>query len=213
MEISWLGHSCFRLRGREVTVILDPFAPSTGYTLPRGSPQIVAVSHDHPGHNYVAGVGGTPHVVRGAGEYEIADVFITGIQTYHDNVNGQERGANTAYLIELDELSICHLGDVGHGLSPEQAEALQEAHILLVPVGGQSTINASTAADIVRLIDPKVVIPMHYRTEAGRPDLDPVDRFLVEMGQKEVTPQPRVSYTKSSLPDTLQVVVLDYRRG
>ncbi len=213
MEISWLGHSCFRLRGREVTVILDPFAPSTGYTLPRVSPQIVAVSHDHPGHNYVAGVGGTPHVVHSAGEYEIADVFITGIQTYHDAVNGQERGANTAYLIELDELSICHLGDVGHGLSPEQAEALQEAHILLVPVGGQSTINASTAADIVRLIDPKVVIPMHYRTEAGRPDLDPVDRFLVEMGQKEVTPQPRVSYTKSSLPDTLQVVVLDYRRG
>lgn len=213
MEISWLGHSCFRLRGRDVTVVVDPCAPSTGYTLPRVTAEIVAVTHDHPGHNHVAGVGGTPRVVHGAGEYEIADVFITGIQTHHDSVNGQERGANTAYLIELDELSICHLGDVGHVLSPEQVEALQEADILFVPVGGTSTVNATTAADIVRLIDPKVVIPMHYRTEAGRPDLDPVDRFLAEMSQKELTPQPRVSYTKSSLPDTLQVVVLDYRRG
>ncbi|MEE8599136.1 MAG: MBL fold metallo-hydrolase, partial [Dehalococcoidales bacterium] len=140
MDISWLGHSCFRLRGSNAVVITDPYSPDLGYSLGEPDAGIVTVSHNHPGHSYTQGIGGEPRLVTGPGEYEIADVLIIGIGTFHDGEAGRKRGKNTAYLMEIDEISVCHLGDLGHVLTTEQVEELGNVDILLLPVGGVSTI-------------------------------------------------------------------------
>ena len=210
MEISWLGHSCFRIRGSQVTVITDPYSPDMGYSLGKPKARIVTVSHQHPGHSYVQGVGGEPRLITGPGEYEIGGVLIIGLATFHDAENGSQRGKNTVYLMEIDEVSLCHLGDLGHMLTAEQMEELDNVDILLVPVGGVSTIGASVAAELARQLEPKVVIPMHYRTEALSWELEPVEKFLKEMGGEQVTPQPKLSFNRSNLPLSTQVYLLDY---
>ena len=210
MDISWLGHSCFRIRGSRATVITDPYPPSLGYSLGKPTARIVTVSHQHSGHSYVQGVSGEPRLVTGPGEYEISGVLIIGIATFHDGEKGSKRGRNTAYLMEVDEVSVCHLGDLGHVLTTEQVEELDNVDVLLLPVGGVSTINAPMAAEVVRQLEPKVVVPMHYKTEALNRELEPVERFLKEMGVKEVNSQPKLSFTKPSLPATMQVFLLDY---
>jgi L-ascorbate metabolism protein UlaG (beta-lactamase superfamily) len=183
-----------------------------GYSIGKIAANIVTVSHHHPDHDCVAAVGGKPKIVEGPGEYEISDVIITGISSFHDDQRGAIRGKNTAYLIELDEVTVCHLGDLGHVPSSEQVEEMSDVDVLLTPVGGVSTINAATAAETVSLVQPKIVIPMHFKTEVVRRELEPLDRFLKEMGLKTVTPQPKLTVIKTSLPTQTQVVVLDYRR-
>jgi L-ascorbate metabolism protein UlaG (beta-lactamase superfamily) len=210
MEISWLGHSCFRLKGNQATVITDPYPPNLGYKLGKLTASIVTVSHQHPGHSYVEGVGGGPRVVKGPGEYEISGVLIMGIATFHDGEKGAVRGKNTAYHMEIDEIAVCHLGDLGNVLTSEQVEELDNVDVLLLPVGGVSTINAPLAAEVVRQLEPKVVIPMHYKTPVLKRELESVDRFLKEIGAKDVAPQPKLSVTKSNLPETTQVFLLDY---
>ena len=210
MDITWLGHSCFRIRGNQATVITDPYSPDLGYSLGEPTAHIVTVSHQHSGHSYVQGVGGDPRLVNGPGEYEISGVLIIGIATFHDRVRGKERGKNTVYLTEVDEVSICHLGDLGHVLTAEQVEELGNVDVLLLPVGGVSTINASMAAEVVRQLEPKVVVPMHYKTQALNGGLEPVDRFLKEIGVGQLNPQPKLSLTRSSLPDNTQVFLLEY---
>ena len=213
MEISWLGHSCFRLRGREATIVIDPCAKSTGYTIGKPTANIVTISHDHPGHNHVAGVAGSPRVVQGPGEFEIAGVLIMGISTYHDQDQGATLGKNVAYVLELDDVRVCHLGDLGHVPSPEQVEQMSGVDLLLAPVGGGNTIGASAATETVNLLEPKLVIPMHYQTPAEKAKLDPVDRFLQEMGASTALEerQPKLSVTKSTLPEETKVQVLDYK--
>lgn len=208
MEITWLGYSCFRLKGKQATVITDPFPPDLGYSLGKPSAQVITVSHSHPGHSYVQGVSGEPKVIRGPGEYEISGVMTLGVQTYHDNERGVQRGKNTAYLMDIDEVMVCHLGDLGHVLTTEQSARLETVDVLLVPVGGISTIDAAQAAEVVRHLEPKIVIPMHYKTLVLKRELAPVDRFLKEMGVKEAVPQPKLTVNKGSLPLTLQVVIL-----
>jgi L-ascorbate metabolism protein UlaG (beta-lactamase superfamily) len=210
MDISWLGHSCFKIRGSHAIVITDPYSPDLGYSLGKPDASIVTVSHNHPGHSYTQGVGGEPKTVTGPGEYEIGGVLIIGVATFHDGDGGRERGKNTAYLMEIDEISVCHLGDLGHVLTAEQVEELDNVDVLLLPVGGVSTINAPVAAEVVRQLEPKIVVPMHYKTPALSRELEPVEKFLKEIGVNEVTPQPKLSLTKSSLPDSMQVFVLDY---
>ncbi len=210
MDITWLGHSCFRIKGSHATVITDPYPPTLGYSLGKVAARVVTISHQHPGHSYVQGISDEPRVVAGPGEYEIGGVLIIGIPTFHDGTGGKERGKNTAYLMEIDEVTVCHLGDIGHVLTTEQAEELDNVDVLLLPVGGVSTINATMAAEVVRQIEPKIVIPMHYKTEALTRELDPVDRFLKEMGAKEIEPQPKLSITKQSLPLSMQVFLLSY---
>jgi len=210
MEISWLGHSCFRVRGRQATVITDPYPPDLGYSLGKPTAHVVTVSHQHLGHSYVQGIGGGPRLVTGPGEYEISGVLITGIATFHDRERGKQRGKNTVYLMEVDEVSVCHLGDLGHVLTAEQVEEIGNVDVLLLPVGGVSTINAPMAAEIVRQLEPKAVVPMHYKTPALNWELEPVERFLKEIGVKEVNPQPKLSFTRSSLPATTQVFLLEY---
>jgi len=213
MEITWLGHSCFRIRGRDATVVLDPCPKSTGYSIGRPTADIVTVSHDHPGHSNVAAVPGSPRVVEGPGEFEISGALITGIRTYHDDKNGSLRGRNIAYVLEIDDVRVCHLGDLGHVPTATQVEEMSGVDILLTPVGGGNALGASAAAATVSLIEPKLVIPMHYHTPAAKAQLDPLDRFLQEMGAPGALDerQPKLSVTRSTLPSETKVQVLDYR--
>jgi len=210
MEIIWLGHSCFKLRDKQAMLITDPFSPDLGYSLGKQSADVVTISHQHPGHSFAQGIDGNPKVVTGPGEYEISNTLIIGVPTFHDNEKGIKRGKNTVYLIEMNEVSICHLGDLGHVLADEQVEELGNVDVLLLPVGGVSTINAPVATEIVRQLEPKIVIPMHYKTPAINCDLEPVDRFLKEIGVHDINPQAKLSITKSNLPLSMQVILLEY---
>jgi len=212
MEITWLGHSCFRLRSREAVVITDPCSPATGHSIGKLTADIVTISHDHPGHNYLKAVSGTPVVITAPGEYEIAGIFIAGIATYHEEQKAAQRSKNTAYMIEMDNIRLCHLGDLGHLPTPEQVEDMSGVDVLLIPVGGKNTIGAATAAEVVGLLEPAVVIPMHYKTEHSGAHLDPLQHFLTQMGLPQVEPLPKVSYNASNLPNETQVIVLDYKR-
>ncbi len=209
MEISWLGHSCFRLKGRDATIITDPFDESGGYAVKPLKADIVTVSHEHPRHSAVDNVEGDYKVLRGPGEYETKGVFIYGIRTFHDNDQGKTKGKNTAYLMELDDVKVCHLGALGHVLSAAQVEDMSDTDVLLIPVGGVSTIDGSTAAEVVNIIGPRIVIPMHYKTETTEIQLDSLDKFLKEMGVKEFSPVPKLNVNKSALPDETQVVILE----
>ena len=210
MDITWLGYSCFRLKGSHATIITDPYSAGLGYSLGKPTARIVTVSHEHPGHCYIDGVGGQPRVVNRPGEYEISEVLIIGIATFHDGEGGKKRGKNIVYLMEIDEVAVCHLGDLGHVLTSEQIEDIGNVDVLLLPVGGVSTINAPMAAEVVRQLEPKVVIPMHYKTPVLKRELEAVDRFLKEIGAKQVASQPKLSVNKSNLPLTSQVFLLDY---
>ena len=208
MDISWLGHSCFRIKGSQAVIITDPYPPELGYTLGKQTANIVTVSHKHPNHSHVAAIGGESRVVHGPGEYEISGVLIIGIATYHDTLRGQVRGKNTVYVMEIDGISVCHLGDLGHVLTSEQVEEIGDVDVLLLPVGGGSTINAAIAAEVIRQLESKVVIPMHYKTPAIKRELDSVNVFLKEMGIGQVEPRPKMSVSKSNLPLSTQITVL-----
>lgn len=208
MEITWLGYSCFRLKGKQTTIVTDPSPPDLGYSLGKITADIVTVSHQHHGHSYIQGIGGEPKILSGPGEYEINGIITHGIPTYHDAEQGTQRGKNTIFIFEIDDIAICHLGDLGHTLNTDQISKIDYADVLLVPVGGVSTIDATHAAEIIRRVEPKIVIPMHYKTLVLKRELAPVDRFLKEMGVKEAIPQPKLVVNKNSLPLTLQVVVL-----
>ena len=213
MEITWYGHACFRLRDKGATVVTDPYDQSIGYTLPKVRADIVTVSHNHADHNYVSGIKGSPKVVDGPGEYEIKGVFITGIATFHDRKKGAQRGRNAVFLFEFDGLTVCHLGDLGHVPTQAQVEVLSDVDILLIPVGGVSTIGATQAAEVISLLEPKIVIPMHYKTKALTIKLASVNRFLQEMGLKKLAAQESLKVAESSLPDETQIVLLDYKQG
>jgi len=208
VDITWLGHSCFRIKGNQAVIITDPFPPDLGYSLGKQTANIVTVSHEHPSHSYFKGIGGEPRLIKGPGEYEISNVLIIGIATFHDSVKGQSRGKNTVYLMEIDGVAVCHLGDIGHVLNDEQVEEMGTVDVLLLPVGGVNTINAAMAAEVIRKLEPKAVIPMHYKTPALKRELDPVEDFLKEMGMGQVEPRPRLSISRSNLPISTQVFVL-----
>lgn len=216
MEITWFGHSCFRLRDREATVITDPFDKSLGYEPPRVRADIVTVSCDDPYHNHHASVKGEFKVVDGPGEYEIKSVFITGIATYPSRRkrkgNGEEEDRrNVIFVFEFDNLTVCHLGELAQVPSQTQVEALSDVDVLLVPVGGGNSLNATQAAEVISLIEPYIVIPMHYKTDTISLKLDKVDKFLKEMGSPRVESIDVLKVTKSSLPQETQVVVLSHK--
>lgn len=212
MDIVRLGHSAFKLKGKNATLVADPFDEEmVGLKFPKVEAQIVTISHDHKDHNAVSNVEGNPYVISGPGEYEVSDVFIKGIQTFHDEKEGSERGKNTIYAIEIDKLKVAHLGDLGHQLTDEQLDALGDIDILLIPTGGIYTINPEEASEVITKVEPRIVIPMHYKEEKMKvtfDDLKPVDEFLKEIG-KEKKLLPKLSVTKDKLPQELEVVVLE----
>ena len=211
MHISWYGHSCFRLRSRKGSVVTDPYGKKVGYSIPRLRADIVTVSHDHPDHNNVKAVKGNPKIISRPGEYEIKGIFIIGIPTFHDARRGKLRGPNTVYLFDFEELTICHLGDLGHVPTESELEDLGDVDVLLIPVGGVTTLDAARAAEVISLVEPRIVIPMHYKTKALQDSkLRPVDQFLKEMGIKESAPEDRLNVTKSKLPTDTQVIIMNY---
>jgi L-ascorbate metabolism protein UlaG (beta-lactamase superfamily) len=214
VDIDWFGQSCFRIREANVTAITDPYDKSIGYSLPRMRADIVTVSHDAPGHSAVSAVKGEPKVLSRPGEYEVKEVFITGIQTWRGaGARGEAKEENTLFVFEFGELTVCHLGDLSQVLSQAQVEALPDIHVLLVPVGGGSALDADKAAEIVSLLEPSLVIPMHYRTPYVNLQLDPLSKFLKEMGATEQAPQDTLRVSRSQLPSETQVVVLECKQG
>jgi L-ascorbate metabolism protein UlaG (beta-lactamase superfamily) len=210
LDVTWLGHACFRLRGRGAAVVTDPYPPTIGLKLARMDADLVTVSHDHEDHSYTQVVRDGAYEVRGPGEYEVAGVSVIGLPTYHDDQKGAKRGRNTVYLIEIDDVRICHLGDLGHKLDDGEAEAVSAPDVLLVPVGGRATMNGELAAEVVRQLEPRYVVPMHYAIPGLKVELDTVDRFLKEMGVAASEPQPKLSVQKSSVSEfETKVVVLE----
>lgn len=215
MEITWYGHSCFRFTERNLaTVVADPFDNrQTGYEPLKLRADIVTVSHDTPSHNFTDGVKGTSHIITGPGEYEIGGVFITGVQTNH-RAGKEDDPRNTLYVFEYNGLTIAHLGDLNHVPNQAEVEALGSVHVALVPVGDGSSLNASKAAEVISLIEPNIVIPMHYATPACLLTLDPVTKFLKEMGLGEVETMSSLKINGTSgLPEETKVVILDYQHG
>jgi L-ascorbate metabolism protein UlaG (beta-lactamase superfamily) len=210
MDMSWYGHACFRLSERGVVIVTDPPSDDLGYARPRIRADVVTISHDHPGHNNRTGFRGGPRFFDGPGEYEVKGVFITGIATSHDNRDGSVRGPNVVFLFDFDGLTVCHLGDLGHVPTQSQVEALSDVDVLLIPVGGVHTIDAPKAAEVISLIEPRLVVPMHYKTPAEQARLQTVDKFVKEMGLASIPTQPELKITKTSLPEETEVVLLDY---
>ena len=209
MDIFWNGHACFRLRGRETTVVTDPYDRSTGFPPLKLTADVVTVSNPHPHHAHLDAVqpaGGKLRTVDGPGEYELAGSLIEGVQTYRDKQRGQALGKNTAFLIHLDDVSVCHLGALAHTLSSSQIEMLKDADVLLVPVGGGTALDASSAAEVVSQLEPRIVIPMYYGTP--NEPLESVDRFCKELAVTDLAVQPRLQVTRSSLPEETRVVLL-----
>jgi len=208
LDVTWLGHGCFRLRGRGAAVVTDPYPPAIGLKLPRLDADLVTVSHEHENHNYTQAVR-EAHEIRGPGEYEVAGVSVIGLPTFHDDEKGAKRGRNTVYLIEIDDVRVCHLGDLGHRLDDTDAETVSSADVLLVPVGGRTAMNAAQAAEVVRQLEPRYVIPMHYAIAGLKLELDPLDRFLKEMGVTAGEPLVKLSVQASSGEYETKVVVLE----
>lgn len=213
MEITWYGHSCFRITERGGTmVICDPYDNNqVGYEPLKVKADIVTVSHDTPGHNHVKVIKGSPYVINGPGEYEIGGVFITGLQTDRKRKKEAPQIMNTMYLIEYDGINVAHLGDMMQVPTQTEVESLGPVHIALVPVGGNVALNAAKASDAISLFEPNIVIPMHYSTPATTAKLDPISKFLKEMGLSAVDTVPSFKVTNAdNLPEDTQVVVLDY---
>jgi len=215
MEITWYGHSCFRLTERNyATVVTDPFDHKVvGYSALKLKADIVTVSHDAPGHANLDVVKGTEHVIDGAGEFEIGDVFITAVQTAGGGKKSKDKTRNTLYVFDYEGITVAHLGDLQEVPTQSEVEALGTVNILLIPVGGGSSLNAAKAAEVVSVIEPNLVIPMHYSTDAAKIKLDPLNKFLKEMGLGKVESLPSLKATRSSLPQETKVVVLDYQQG
>ncbi len=214
MTITWLGHSCFKIQDKEVTIVTDPYDSSVGFKLPRLSADIVTVSHNHYDHNNTAAVRGTsekgPFIISSPGEYEIKGVFVYGIPSWHDKNEGRERGENIICRIEIDGISVAHLGDLGHTLDEEQITKLEGVDILLIPVGGVYTVGAREAVEIINQIEPRIVIPMHYKIPGLKLDIDPVDKFLKEMGAGKAEKLSKLKISKKDLPkEEIKVILFE----
>jgi L-ascorbate metabolism protein UlaG (beta-lactamase superfamily) len=216
MEITWYGHSCFRLTERNyATVVTDPFdSKSIGYSALRLKSDIVTVSHAAPGHSNTDAVKGISHVIDGAGEFEIGGVFITGVQT--DGGSSRKKGKddaarNTIYVFDYDGITVAHLGDLKHTPTQSEIESLGTINVALVPVGGGGGLNAAKAAEIISLLEPNLVIPMHYSTPDVKLPLDTLNKFIKEMGLSQTETQPSLKVTRSSLPHETHVIVLEYQ--
>jgi len=210
MEISFLGHASFKLKGKTITLITDPFDESIGMKFPFVEADIVTVSHNHFDHNSFKSVKGDPFVIKGPGEYEVKGVEVVGVTSFHDTKKGEERGKNTIYNMKIDRINVCHLGDLGQdSLSSDQIEEIGNVDILLIPVGGYFTIDGTAAAKITSQLEPKIVIPMHFRdVQTNIEQLEGPEKFLKEMGKERPETLAKLSITKEKLPEETQIILL-----
>jgi L-ascorbate metabolism protein UlaG (beta-lactamase superfamily) len=214
MEITWYGLSCFRIREGGLTVVCDPYDKEIGPALPKLRADIVTTSHDRPGHSAVDRVTGEPKVLQGPGEYEVKNIFVTALATYHRRQKGEMPERNVAFFFEFGDITVGHLGDIGEVPSQAEIEELNigEVDVLMVPVGGGQTLDPTRAVEIVGMLEPRLVIPMHYRhaglAESIVEQLEPVEKFLKELGVAAPEAIDLLKVTKSTLPEETQVVLL-----
>jgi L-ascorbate metabolism protein UlaG (beta-lactamase superfamily) len=211
MKIKWLGHSSFLIESeRGIKIITDPFDETLGYKLPRIKVNIVTVSHEHFDHNNVRGVKGRPVVFKGVVNRESHKMEFRGISSYHDSVYGGQRGTNTIFVIKADGLNLCHLGDLGHILDSDKLDEIGTIDILFIPMGGFYTIDSSQATQIIKDIKPKIAVPMHYKTEAIKFSIDPVEVFLSNKDNVQRLESSEFEITEDTLPKNTQIYVLQY---
>lgn len=212
MEISWYGHTCFQLSQRGLaTIVTDPYDPAVvGYPPLNLKADVVTVSRAHPAHNTLSSVQGTPYVIQGPGEYEIGGVFITGVATNGHTKSHPEEPRNTLYVFSYEGLNVVHLGLINRVPSQAEVEALGPVHVALAPVGGGDGLNAARAAEVISLLDARIVIPMYFATPNTMLQLDPLSKFLKEMGLVEVENLTSLKVTSNSLPEQTRVIVLEH---
>jgi L-ascorbate metabolism protein UlaG (beta-lactamase superfamily) len=210
MEITWHGQTCFRLSERGLaTVVTDPYPPEIGLTFPRRRAHIVTVSYDDDQCRYTSGVRGPFKLLDGPGEYEIGDVFVTGIATFADGKRGASRGLNTVFAFNFDGLSVCHLGRLGHVPTQSQVENVGTINILLVPVGGSGSLSPARASEVISLFEPNIVIPMHYKVPGLQVKLGTLKPFLKEMGLEKMASQEVLKVSRTNLSEETQIIVLE----
>lgn len=215
-KITWAGQSCFQIsishgKDHSADIVIDPFDEKIGLKMPNFSADLLLVSHNHPDHSNVDHIKGKPFLIESPGEYEVGGVFVQGIPSFHDASEGKERGTNTIYVIEAEDMRFCHLGDFGEKqLSDDQLEKIGQVDILMIPVGGTFTIDSSEAQKVIGQIEPKIVIPMHFALPKLDVTLDGVDKFLKAMGKKEIEPQDKLVIKQNALPKErdMEIVVL-----
>jgi len=215
MNIQYYGHSCFKIttkpagRGQnDVIVFMDPFNKTIGLRPPQGQADIVLVSHDHKDHNNVEALKGEPHIIDIPGEYSVKGINIVGLKTFHDDKNGQERGLNTVFLLDSEDLRICHLGDLGADLTEKQLEAIDSVDVLMIPIGGNYTIDSKKAIDLIRKIEPKIVIPMHYKMEGSTADIADEKIFCTEVGNCSTGKVSKLNLKKKEIEGKSMEVIL-----
>ena len=215
MQVIWKGQSFFQIliqRGKEsvVKIAIDPYDEQIGLKPPTLEADILLISHSHYNHNNIKAVSGNPFIIEGPGEYEIKGIFIQGISSFHDNVQGKERGENTIYTLESEGIKICHFGDLGQKeLTDEQLEKIGAIDILMIPVGGIYTISAKEAAKIISQVEPKIVIPMHYHIPKLKIKLEGLDKFLKMMGVKAPEVSKKLSVSQRNLPtEGMKIIIL-----
>jgi L-ascorbate metabolism protein UlaG (beta-lactamase superfamily) len=207
MDIFWLGHACLRLQSAGTVLVTDPFDKTVGYALSPQKADIVTVSHDHPHHSHTEAITGKPYVVHGPGEYEIGSFYLTGMPI-RIGTEENDRRVNTIFSMRSEGLTVCHLGEITHPLTPRQAQELNKTDVLIVPAGGSGTLPVDRIPALVNMIEPRILIPVHYRTDGVDLELEPVDRFLQELGVTEVSPVNRLNVSLTNLPREMRVVVL-----
>ncbi|MCD4761996.1 MBL fold metallo-hydrolase [bacterium] len=212
MILTWIGHSCFKIQDKNgpggIVLVTDPYDKSVGLKVQKFEEDIVTVSHDHKDHNNVKSLRGNPFIIENAGEYDIKGVSIHGVESYHDTAHGKDRGNNIIFRIEIDNISVSHLGDLGHTLDNKQLEVLSGTDILLIPVGGKYTLDAKAAVEVVSQVEPRIIIPMHYKIPGNTLDIAGVDKFIKEISIKP-TEEKKLKISKKDLPqDDMELVVM-----
>jgi L-ascorbate metabolism protein UlaG (beta-lactamase superfamily) len=207
-EFKWFGHNCFRIKSRDATIITDPVDRTTGFAMAKQNANIVSISHRDSVNANTSVVRPEFQIVDGPGEYEMEGVFITGVRTFLDPSRAENKVFNTAFLFEMEGYVICHLGDLGQIPTTEQAEQLSQADILLVPIGGATGLSQEQAAEVVSLLEPKVLIPMQYRTEIGDRNLQALDTFAKLVGVDLPEPLDKFAPRQADLKEAMEIVVL-----
>ncbi len=207
MNIVWYGQSCFKITAQrpkakeKVSLVIDPYTVSTGLKLPKIEGDVFLFTHEHGDHNNRSVVDKESFVIDSPGEYEVKDIFVQGVFSYHDEVQGKERGANTIYIIDAEGIRICHLGDFGEAeLSDKHLKELGQVDVLMIPVGGTYTVDAKKATKIISQIEPRIVIPMHYAIEGLNIELEELDTFLKAIGEKSAEKLDKLVLQKKDLP-------------
>ena len=211
MKIKWLGHSCFLITNkRGINILTDPFDDTLGYKMTKEKINIITISHEHYDHNNTMGIKGKPVVLKGTVNRDTHKMIFKGISSYHDSVYGKNRGNNTIFIIKTDEMVLCHLGDLGHVLENRQLEEINQVDILFIPVGGYYTLNHIQADQVIEQLKPKIVLPMHYKTDAIKWPIDPLSFFLDKKDNIKIMGENSFEIEAGTLPEKTAVYVLDY---